>query len=224
MTNRLAPSKAETATLPPFEGLPLARIHVPATPADFDAAAAAIAAAGTVGFDTESKPTFVTGDVSEGPHVVQFATATDAYIFQVHRREGRPQLLALLQSEAVLKVGFGLSSDHGQIHANLGIRLRAVLDLNRVFRREGYGSSLGVRAAVGLALKQRFHKSKKITTTNWSMPRLTEKQLLYAANDAYAALMVLQALDLPREALPVTGLGGDADEANADAAEQVRSG
>jgi ribonuclease D len=221
MSQKLAPSKAETAEMPPFAGLPLSRIHVPATPAEFDAAVAAIGAAATVGFDTESKPTFVTGDVSEGPHVVQFATATEAYIFQVHRRECRAPLLALLQSEAVLKVGFGLSSDHGQIHANLGIRLRAVLDLNRVFRKEGYGSSLGVRAAVGLVLKQRFHKSKKITTTNWAVQRLNEKQLLYAANDAYAALRVLQALDLPRDALPVTGLGGEADTPAADGAERI---
>jgi ribonuclease D len=45
-----------------------------------------------------------------------------------------------------------------------------------------------------------------VTTSNWSQPRLTPQQMLYAANDAYAALKVLEALDLPREDLPIMGL------------------
>ena len=70
---KIAPTKAEIALLEPFSGLTLERIHVPTNSEEFASAAAEIKAAGIVGFDTESKPTFVTGDVSEGPHVVQFA-------------------------------------------------------------------------------------------------------------------------------------------------------
>lgn len=209
----IAPSKAETAQMPPFPGLPPSRIHVPANAADFAAASAAIKAARMVGFDTESKPTFVTGDVSEGPHVVQFATLSDAYLFQLNRADCRLYLLELLQSEDLVKVGFGLQSDHGQIHANLGIRLSAVLDLNKVFRQDGYGSSMGVRAAVGVVLQQRFHKSKKITTSNWAVRELTEKQRIYAANDAFAALKVLEALGRPLDTLPLSGLKSDACDA-----------
>ena len=70
---KAAPSKTEIALLPPFAGLTLERIHVPAGREEFASATAEIMAAGIVGFDTESKPTFAVGDVSEGPHVVQFA-------------------------------------------------------------------------------------------------------------------------------------------------------
>lgn len=86
-----------------------------------------------VGFDTESKPTFVTGEVSEGPHVVQFAVQSNAFIFQLHREDCHPFLIELLQSKDVPKVGFGLKSDRGQIHAIPGVNLMAVLDLNNVF-------------------------------------------------------------------------------------------
>jgi len=48
-----------------------------------------------------------------------------------------------------------------------------------------------------------------VTTSNWSQHRLTPQQMLYAANDAYAALKVLEALDLPRENLPIMGLHSD---------------
>jgi hypothetical protein len=54
-----------------------------------------------------------------------------------------------------------------------------------------------------LVFKQRFSKSRHVTTSNWSQHELTPKQMLYAANDAYAALKVLEALNLPREDFPI---------------------
>ena len=205
-TRKLTPSKAESALLEPFVGLPLERIYVPVTAADFAAATAAIKAAGVAGFDTESKPVFDRGVVSDGPHVVQFALADCAYLFQPHRAEGRPFLAELLQSEAVLKVGFDLKSDRGQIHAKLGVTLGAVLDLNFVFRADGHRNTTGVRAAVALVFNQKFHKSKAVTTSNWSVHALSPKQMLYAANDAYAALKVLMELNRPYDDLPIAGL------------------
>lgn len=201
-----APTRAETALLEPFVGLALERIHVPATQAEFASAAAEIKAAGVVGFDTESKPTFVTGDVSEGPHVVQFALHDKAYLFQTHHADAHPFLIELLQSASLLKVGFGLRSDSRHIHRKFGVDFRGVVDLNTVFSMDGYHKEMGVRAAVALVFSQRFPKSKRVTTSNWSQPRLTSQQMLYAANDAYAALKVLEALDRPRTALPIIGL------------------
>ncbi|MDP2143753.1 MAG: 3'-5' exonuclease [Gallionella sp.] len=203
--NKPVPTKEEIALLPPFSGLDLARIHVPTSREEFAAAAAEIGAAGIVGFDTESKPTFAVGELSEGPHLVQFALHDKAYLFQMHRTEGHPFLVELLRSEHVLKVGFGLRSDSKHIRAKLGVELGGTVDLNAVFSADGYHKEMGVRAAVGLVLNRRFAKSRKVTTSNWSQPELTPQQLLYAANDAYAALKVLEALNLPREALPVMG-------------------
>jgi ribonuclease D len=203
---KAAPTKEEIALLEPFIGLPLERIHVPTSGPEFASAAARIKAAGIVGFDTESKPTFVAGDVSEGPHVVQFALHDRAYLFQVHRAEGLPFLIELLQSNEVIKVGFGLKSDSGHIFKKLGVKFGGVVDLNAVFSMKGYRKEMGARAAVGLVFNQRFAKSKRITTTDWSQPHLTHQQMLYAANDAYAALKVLEALGLRREELPIMGL------------------
>lgn len=202
---KIAPDKEEIALLEPFVGLTLAHIHVPASSHEFAAAAAEIRAAGMVGFDTESKPTFVTGDASEGPHVVQFALHDKAYLFQPHRTDGLPFLIELLHSDEVLKVGFGLKSDSGHIFKKFGIQFGGVADLNTVFSMQGYQKEMGVRNAVGLMFKQRFAKSRKITTTDWSQRELTQQQMLYAANDAYAALKVFEALGLPREKLPIMG-------------------
>ncbi|MDH2916154.1 MAG: 3'-5' exonuclease domain-containing protein 2 [Gallionella sp.] len=201
-----APTKSEIALMEPFVGLALEHVHVPKTKDEFASAAAEIKAAGVVGFDTESKPTFVVGDVSDGPHVVQFALHDRAYLFQPHRMEGLPFLIELLHSDKVIKVGFGLKSDSGHIFKKFGIRFGGVVDLNTVFSMKGYQKEMGVRNAVGFVFKQRFAKSRKVTTTDWSQHELTSQQILYAANDAYAALKVFEALDLPREGLPIMDL------------------
>lgn len=191
------------ALLPLFPGLVLEHIHVPATPAEFAAAAAELAQQRYVGFDTESKPTFTKGEISEGPHVVQLATLDKAYIFQLHRAGCRASVARLLESTSLVKVGFGLESDRGQLLRKFGITPGAVLDLGTVFRREGYRKSIGVRTAVAIMFKQHFRKPKSVTTTDWSLPELKDNQLIYAANDAYAALKVLHALQMPGSELKV---------------------
>lgn len=195
MTRQPTPSKSETTLLPPFIGLTLADIIVPTSHADFVAASLHIKRAGMVGFDTESKPTFAKGEISTGPHIVQFALNDKAYIFQLCQPDCRDFLIAILEDAQIQKVGFGLGSDRTQIHKKFDIQMNAVIDLNTIFRQKGYRSTAGVRAAVAIVLEQKFHKSKRITTSNWSLPNLSSQQLLYAANDAYAALMVMERLN-----------------------------
>ena len=70
------------------------------------------------------------------------------------------------------------------------------MKLNAVFRERGYRKDMGVKGAVAVLFNRRFIKSRKATTSNWANPRLTEAQLVYAANDAYAAVRVFHALGL----------------------------
>lgn len=197
----VAPTKAETALLEAFCGLALGDICVPKNEADCRAAVAEVFAAGVAGFDTEAKPTFRVGEKSTGPHVVQFALRERAFVFQLARSGSQQAVAELLGSERVLKVGFGLKNDHGQIRAKFGIAPQGIVDLERVFRKKGYAGQIGVRAAVGVVLERSFPKSKRTTTSNWAAGRLSPKQLLYAANDAFAALRVMEGLGLTREEL-----------------------
>lgn len=186
-----APTKAETDLLQPFPMLPMSRIKVPAGEAACREAIADLRRARIVGFDTESKPIFVQNAVDDGPHVVQLSTLETAYIFQLHRPEYEQAVIDILSSAEVLKAGFGLESDMSNSRRRFGITLASVLDINTVFKLLGYKNSTGLRAAVALAFNQRFHKSKSMTTSNWALRTLSEGQLVYAANDAYAALCVL---------------------------------
>lgn len=200
--NNTTPNKAQMNLLAPFENLPLSCIFVPMTAKQFASAVTEIKTAKVVGFDTESKPVFTKGVANHGPHIVQFATQSKAFIFQLHRSECYPFLLEVIQSKEVLKVGFDLKSDQVYIRNKLGVQLRAVLDLNEVFRAQGYQKETGVKAAVAIVFNKKFRKSKKETTSNWAMPNLTVKQLLYAANDSWAALQVYLAINQSYKYLP----------------------
>jgi ribonuclease D len=71
-----------------------------------------------------------------------------------------------------------------------------------VFRERGFRKDIGVKGAIAVLFNQRFIKSKKAATSNWAQSVLTEAQLIYAANDAYAAFRVWQALDATAIANP----------------------
>ena len=78
----------------------------------------------------------------------------------------------------------------------LGIEPQGILELNHIFHERGYRKDMGVKGAVAVLFHQRFIKSKKAATSNWANVRLSEAQLVYAANDAYAAIKVWHALGI----------------------------
>ena len=105
-----------------------------------------------------------------------------------------PFLKAVIESQDIVKVGFGLKSDGGSLLRSLGIKVGALVELTETLRALRYKHALGAKAAVAIVLGQRLQKSKSATTSNWASPTLKPSQLLYAANDAYAALSVFLAL------------------------------
>ncbi|WP_426193055.1 3'-5' exonuclease [Massilia sp. DWR3-1-1] len=178
--------------LPPYQGIAIADVRMVRTDQDAAAALAALQAMDVVGFDTESKPTFLKGEVSTGPHLVQLATDSTAWLFQIGAQPPTDAIAHVLQvvlaSPAILKVGFGLADDVKRLRSKLGIDTVHVLDLATAMKAKSERNSLGAKTAVARFFGQALQKSKKITTTNWAMTRLSEKQILYAADDAHVAL------------------------------------
>ena len=191
------PAPEDIALLEPFERLALDRITLVAEAGDAERAANTLLGAPAWGFDTESRPTFQAGQASEGPHVVQLATLDHAFVFQLHDPRCRDVVGELLRQPQAVKAGFGLRDDRRRIVDKLGVEPRQVLDLDTVFRQRGYRRQMGVKAAVAVLFGRRFLKSKRAATSNWAQRRLSDSQLLYAANDAWAALRVYQALGSP---------------------------
>lgn len=188
------PSKDQIALLPEFARLGMGAITLVTSGPQAREACAALLEHAVWGFDTESKPTFFKDQVSDGPHIVQLATLDHAWIFQLTDDDCRAQVAALLADPDHAKAGFGLGDDTKRIVAKLGVQPANVIELNTLFRQRGYRKDMGVKGAVAVVFGQRFIKSKKAATSNWANPRLSEGQLIYAANDAYAAARVHAAL------------------------------
>ena len=191
-----APSVSVTAAeddLPPYTGIAIADVQLVVTLEQALAARDALLVCDAIGFDTESKPTFTRGETSTGPHLIQFATDRKAWLFKIGASIEPPVravLLAILERPLPLKIGFGLSDDVKRLHAKLDIRAAGIVDLSVALRAPGQRNDLGAKTAVARFFGLKLQKSKKISTTNWALPRLNEKQILYAADDAQVALRV----------------------------------
>lgn len=181
------------ADLPDYAGLALSDVSLVTTAALAHEALEVLMAVEVVGFDTESKPTFLKGEVSSGPHLVQLSTEVRAYLFPVSFAPGASVVKTVLESPDVLKAGFGLGNDRSALKSRLGVELVNVIDLGEILRGAGHRGTVGAKVAVAHFFGERLQKSKKTGTSNWANPRLTERQLLYAANDAHVALKLYQA-------------------------------
>ncbi|MCB4358124.1 3'-5' exonuclease [Quatrionicoccus australiensis] len=186
----LSRSDLAAAELPLYPGIGLAGITLVTSAAQAGEARVALMATDAIGFDTESKPTFLKGEVSTGPHLIQLATDEHAYLFPVTGTPALDVLKAVLEAPGVLKVGFGLGNDRSALHTRLNIALQNVLDLGEELRGPGHRGTVGAKVAVAHYFGQKLQKSKKIGTSNWANARLNERQILYAANDAHVALRI----------------------------------
>ena len=182
------PDELPEPSLPPYEGVSLNNVLVITNAALAEQARIALMAADVLGFDTESRPTFIRGQHSSGPHLIQLATDTQAFLFPVLDSLYLEPAKQALEASHILKVGFGLGDDQSRLRARLGISPQNVLDLSRAMRKKK-GSDMGAKSAVALFFGMKLQKSKKISTSNWSLAPLTERQIKYAADDAQVALL-----------------------------------
>lgn len=186
-------SQLAASELPVYAGVSITQITLVNSQALAAQALAALLAAPVIGFDTESKPTFLKGEVSTGPHLVQLATGEHVFLLPVSFAANHEVLRRILSAADILKVGLGLGNDRSVLRSRLGIELNNVLDLGEAMRGPGHRGTVGAKVAVAHYFGQKFQKSKKVGTSNWANPRLNERQLLYAANDAHVALQLYHA-------------------------------
>lgn len=135
-----------------------------------------------VGFDTETRPAFRAGE-SYPPSLAQVATARAVYLFRLRHRSLAQAVADVLAAGQVVKAGVGLADDLTALGKLVGFSARSVVDLGAAAARRGLKQT-GVRNLAGLFLGFRIPKGTK--TSNWAQPRLTPRQIAYAATDAWA--------------------------------------
>ena len=135
-----------------------------------------------VGFDTETRPAFKPGE-SYLPSLVQLATATQVYLFQVQQHDFSQVLGEIFSAGKLVKVGVSVDDDLKNLRKLFEFQDRSVIDLGKIAKQHGMKQT-GIRNLTGILLGTRIPKGAK--TTNWAARVLTQQQITYAATDAWA--------------------------------------
>lgn len=187
------PSKEQIRELPLYVGLDLSSIEIIENELDAARVLAQLKNEVCLGFDTESKPIFLKGEISPGPTLIQLATQSKAFLFPTRFPCAVACANSILSNPGIRKVGFGISGDNKELRTKLNIDIVNTEDLSITLKSLIKDKNrLGARAGVAMVLKSRLGKGAQ--KSNWGAYPLRKNQVLYAANDAHSAICVENAL------------------------------
>lgn len=137
-----------------------------------------------VGFDTETRPSFKKGQ-SYKVALIQIAIPNKVYLIRTHHTGLTDEFNAIFASRRIVKAGVAIRDDIKALQALKPFEPAAFIDLSVLARQIGLQVE-SVKKLAGLMLG--FRISKSAQTSNWEAPTLTEKQIEYAATDAWVCL------------------------------------
>ena len=145
-----------------------------------------------LGFDTETRPVFKKGKKPGPPSLLQLATSSCAYIFQLNILPLDAELCRLLASKSVVKTGVAVRDDILGLQKHARFKPSGFVDLSDITAAANMQTH-GLRNMAANLLG--FRISKSAQCSNWAKDRLTPQQLIYAATDAWISRELYLALD-----------------------------
>ncbi|KAK9829092.1 hypothetical protein WJX72_003852 [[Myrmecia] bisecta] len=227
-SKRRQPASFQNAAAPSLPPLSYAegKITYVYTPLEVDYHCCQLAASGVaaVGFDIEWRVTYETGKVPRNTALIQLCFARpgrgyECLLLHIAHSGLTPALRAVLTSQALLKVGVGISGDAQKLMRDFGQDCNGLVDLSEDANARlcGVGSTRcpqkwSLAGLVEELLKARLEKHNGLRCSNWEVKPLSPAQQEYAALDAFASLRVHQVLQtmpvltvapLPAPVLPI---------------------
>ena len=143
-----------------------------------------------VGFDTETKPVFVRGQQNKVA-LMQVALPDKVFLIRLKQTGITPHLVEFLESDSILKAGVALRDDIKALQRLKHYKPGGFIELASMSKEAG----LQVESVKKLtALLLGFRISKSAQTSNWEAEVLHEKQVSYAATDAWVCLQIYKKL------------------------------
>ncbi|HEY5689854.1 MAG TPA: 3'-5' exonuclease [Cyclobacteriaceae bacterium] len=187
-TPRVTISKEEINSLPlaSFEG----EVNLIIEPNKVVKAFDEITSHEVVGFDTETRPSFHKGqryDVS----LLQLALPEKVFLFRLNHTGITKEMISFLENDEILKAGVGLRDDINALQKLERFNADGFVELSSIAKSKGLQVE-SVKKLAGLVLG--FRISKSAQTSNWEAPSYSEKQISYAATDAWVCLRLYNSL------------------------------
>ena len=144
-----------------------------------------------LGFDTETKPAFKKG-VRHTVALLQIAIPDMVYLIRLKYTGFTSMLSDLFGDERIEKVGISIRDDLKHLKQlcnqhDIPFAAENITELNDIAQQLGIEHA-GVKKLTAVFLQFRVSKSQQ--TSNWENPQLTEKQIRYAATDAWVCLEI----------------------------------
>jgi ribonuclease D len=143
-----------------------------------------------VGFDTETRPSFKRGQFYQ-VSLLQLAVPKKVYLIRVNHTGITDDIKRLFENENIIKAGVGIRDDIKALQKLKPFEPGGFHDLYLLAKQAG----LQVESVKKLtALLLGFRISKGAQTSNWEVPAFTQKQIEYAATDAWVCLELYRKL------------------------------
>jgi ribonuclease D len=185
-------TKEDLALLPKltFEG----KITIVDTPKELDKAIRVLEKEKTVGFDTETKPSFVKGGTPNQVALMQFSTLKECYLIRLNKLGIPLQLDNFLNNPSVKKIGISLKDDFHSLRRRQNIKTSGFIDIQVIISKYGIEEK-SLQKIYAIMFGKRISKSQRLS--NWEADVLTTAQQEYAAIDAVSCLEIYNKLINP---------------------------
>ncbi|KAI8088709.1 ribonuclease H-like domain-containing protein [Halteromyces radiatus] len=146
------------------------------------------------GLDMEWRPTFRKYAPENKTGLIQICGASTILLIQVSQMNGLPDVLRkFLVDRSLYKAGVNIRGDGVKLYRDFNVLTDGLLDLRPISTlamaqspTEQQFTSKSLRALTGIFLGTNMPKGS-VRLSNWNTAKLSEKQIDYAAKDAYAS-------------------------------------
>lgn len=144
----------------------------------------------TIGFDTETRPSFKAG-ITNKVALLQLSTRNRCYLIRLNKMKLHNALLKILSNPNILKIGADVAGDLRSLHVLRHFNERGFIDLQQIAHNWGIEEK-SLRKMSAIVLGQRVSKAQRLS--NWEAGALTPQQQMYAATDAWVCIKIYEQL------------------------------
>ena len=162
------------------------KIYVVTSAADAENVVDYLLSQPVLGFDTETRPAFEKGK-NYLCSLLQVSTHTDCFLFRLNTIGLCPAVVRLLSDTKVTKVGLAWNNDIQSLKRLGNFNPGHFIDLQDMVHQLGIEDQSLVKIYANL-FGERISKAERLS--NWERRELTERQMEYAAIDAWACVRI----------------------------------
>lgn len=144
-----------------------------------------------LGFDTETRPAFRKGQKNKVA-LLQLSTADIAFLIRINRVGLPKELLKILASPEIIKVGAAIRDDIKALRKRNEFKPAGFVELQKYVNQFGIESN-AIKKMAAIVLGCRISKRQQLS--NWENDELSEAQQRYAATDAWVCYEIYRQLE-----------------------------